>query len=133
VKPAENAVDAICAPRSTVLPLAGVAQLVEHHLAKVDVESSSLFARSISEKRLVASPAAFSWPRAIFSKARAAAYKRLRTTSTLYLTNEYGQKTFGLACHGSCLIPPAFVQTALFLFSLISSSWEFFAFTSHFV
>ncbi len=26
---------------------AGVAQLVEHHLAKVDVESSSLFARSI--------------------------------------------------------------------------------------
>jgi len=27
---------------------AGVAQLVEHHLAKVDVESSSLFARSIS-------------------------------------------------------------------------------------
>src|SRR5690606_35224691 len=28
-------------------PLAGVAQLVEHHLAKVDVESSSLFARSI--------------------------------------------------------------------------------------
>jgi hypothetical protein len=29
------------------LSLAGVAQLVEHHLAKVDVESSSLFARSI--------------------------------------------------------------------------------------
>ena len=27
---------------------AGVAQLVEHHLAKVAVESSSLFARSIS-------------------------------------------------------------------------------------
>lgn len=31
---------------------AGVAQLVEHHLAKVDVESSSLFARSILSKRL---------------------------------------------------------------------------------
>jgi hypothetical protein len=31
------------------LSLAGVAQLVEHHLAKVDVESSSLFARSNSE------------------------------------------------------------------------------------
>ena len=31
---------------------AGVAQLVEHHLAKVDVESSSLFARSILGKRL---------------------------------------------------------------------------------
>jgi hypothetical protein len=29
---------------------AGVAQLVEHHLAKVDVESSSLFARSIFQK-----------------------------------------------------------------------------------
>lgn len=29
--------------------IAGVAQLVEHHLAKVDVESSSLFARSILE------------------------------------------------------------------------------------
>ena len=29
------------------LLFAGVAQLVEHHLAKVDVESSSLFARSI--------------------------------------------------------------------------------------
>ena len=29
---------------------AGVAQLVEHHLAKVDVESSSLFARSIYTK-----------------------------------------------------------------------------------
>ena len=29
---------------------AGVAQLVEHHLAKVDVESSSLFARSIFRK-----------------------------------------------------------------------------------
>ena len=29
---------------------AGVAQLVEHHLAKVDVESSSLFARSIFPK-----------------------------------------------------------------------------------
>jgi hypothetical protein len=28
------------------LLIAGVAQLVEHHLAKVDVESSSLFARS---------------------------------------------------------------------------------------
>ena len=27
--------------------LASVAQLVEHHLAKVDVESSNLFARSI--------------------------------------------------------------------------------------
>lgn len=27
--------------------VASVAQLVEHHLAKVDVESSSLFARSI--------------------------------------------------------------------------------------
>ena len=31
---------------------AGVAQLVEHHLAKVDVESSSLFARSILQKAL---------------------------------------------------------------------------------
>ena len=31
---------------------AGVAQLVEHHLAKVDVESSSLFARSIYDGRL---------------------------------------------------------------------------------
>jgi hypothetical protein len=30
---------------------AGVAQLVEHHLAKVAVESSSLFARSNLEKR----------------------------------------------------------------------------------
>lgn len=29
------------------LSSAGVAQLVEHHLAKVAVESSSLFARSI--------------------------------------------------------------------------------------
>lgn len=27
--------------------IAGVAQLVEHHLAKVDVDSSNLFARSI--------------------------------------------------------------------------------------
>ena len=34
---------------------AGVAQLVEHHLAKVDVESSSLFARSILRKPLVSS------------------------------------------------------------------------------
>jgi hypothetical protein len=37
-------------PRGRValsLCTAGVAQLVEHHLAKVDVESSSLFARSI--------------------------------------------------------------------------------------
>lgn len=39
---------------------AGVAQLVEHHLAKVDVESSSLFARSIFEKPLESSPAVFS-------------------------------------------------------------------------
>ena len=28
-------------------PVAGVAQLVEHHLAKVDVEGSNPFARSI--------------------------------------------------------------------------------------
>ena len=38
---------------------AGVAQLVEHHLAKVDVESSSLFARSISLRPLVVTPGAF--------------------------------------------------------------------------
>jgi hypothetical protein len=30
------------------IPFASVAQLVEHHLAKVAVESSNLFARSIS-------------------------------------------------------------------------------------
>ncbi len=39
---------------------AGVAQLVEHHLAKVDVESSSLFARSIFVKRLKVTSGAFS-------------------------------------------------------------------------
>jgi hypothetical protein len=33
------------------LSYAGVAQLVEHHLAKVDVESSSLFARSTFKNR----------------------------------------------------------------------------------
>ena len=38
---------------------AGVAQLVEHHLAKVDVESSSLFARSILGKPPEMLPAAF--------------------------------------------------------------------------
>ena len=32
---------------SAMLHKAGIAQLVEHHLAKVDVESSNLFARSI--------------------------------------------------------------------------------------
>jgi hypothetical protein len=37
---------------SDTLVFAGVAQLVEHHLAKVDVESSSLFARSIFGKPL---------------------------------------------------------------------------------
>ena len=42
------------------LSLAGVAQLVEHHLAKVDVESSSLFARSIFVKRLKVTSGAFS-------------------------------------------------------------------------
>lgn len=47
---------------------AGVAQLVEHHLAKVDVESSSLFARSISIKRPVATPGAFSCPNATDSR-----------------------------------------------------------------
>ena len=39
---------------------AGVAQLVEHHLAKVDVESSSLFARSILGKPPETLPAVFS-------------------------------------------------------------------------
>lgn len=43
---------------------AGVAQLVEHHLAKVDVESSSLFARSILEKPPETTPAVFSCPSA---------------------------------------------------------------------
>ena len=38
---------------------AGVAQLVEHHLAKVDVESSSLFARSISIRPSEATPGVF--------------------------------------------------------------------------
>src|SRR5579863_1145776 len=43
-----NDVDGGWAGRISSRPsLAGVAQLVEHHLAKVDVESSSLFARSI--------------------------------------------------------------------------------------
>ena len=32
--------------------VASVAQLVEHHLAKVDVESSNLFARSIFNPQL---------------------------------------------------------------------------------
>jgi hypothetical protein len=40
-------VDAHPPDSTSASPLAGVAQLVEHHLAKVDVESSSLFARSI--------------------------------------------------------------------------------------
>lgn len=43
---------------------AGVAQLVEHHLAKVAVESSSLFARSILTKRPVLPLGAFSCPNA---------------------------------------------------------------------
>jgi hypothetical protein len=34
-------------PRATIFLLAGVAQLVERHPSKVDVESSNLFARSI--------------------------------------------------------------------------------------
>ncbi len=46
----EIAIDAASQPLSPFrlqIHFAGVAQLVEHHLAKVDVESSSLFARSI--------------------------------------------------------------------------------------
>ena len=42
-----NLVDGQFPGRILRLSHAGVAQLVEHHLAKVDVESSSLFARSI--------------------------------------------------------------------------------------
>ena len=34
------------------LSVAGVAQLVEHHLAKVAVESSNLFARSIFDRKM---------------------------------------------------------------------------------
>ena len=37
--------------RFSYLQQASVAQLVEHHLAKVDVESSNLFARSILNSR----------------------------------------------------------------------------------
>ena len=38
--------------RKMVIGFAGVAQLVEHHLAKVDVEGSNPFARSKSFKAL---------------------------------------------------------------------------------
>ena len=39
-------------PRGIIAGFAGVAQLVEHHLAKVDVEGSNPFARSISNHDL---------------------------------------------------------------------------------
>ena len=53
-----------------LLPLqfAGVAQLVEHFLAKEDVESSSLFARSILRKRPVMSQGVFLCPKASISR-----------------------------------------------------------------
>ena len=60
---------------------AGVAQLVEHHLAKVDVESSSLFARSILLKPLETSPAVFSRPNATSSASCVEALERLLATA----------------------------------------------------
>ena len=67
-------------PALSSCPLsAGVAQLVEHHLAKVDVESSSLFARSIFDKPLEPSPAAF-------SRLATTASERLRATPGFALT-----------------------------------------------
>ncbi len=48
--------------------LAGVAQLVEHHLAKVDVESSSLFARSIFKPGLRTGFFVGQIPRVIFPR-----------------------------------------------------------------
>ena len=45
-----------CLKRKRITSSAGVAQLVEHHLAKVDVEGSNPFARSILFYLLAKSP-----------------------------------------------------------------------------